>query len=357
MNRLILIGNGFDLAHNLKTSYKNFLSNYWENVINSIINNKQNARYGEFSNEQVTISEQMTVYHNIDDILGFIRKNISLIRFKNEFLKQLTQKQFLENWVDIEFEYFENLKKVKAIPELLLKLNSDMNEIKNLLIKYLKQIDTEVANNDFRLKRKIGKLIYEEFSKQDLTDEVLKNELSLHPNEILFLNFNYTNTESIYDEPSNFPKSDTNNGNLKVSAIHIHGTLENAPDNPLIFGYGDEIDEEYKKLEKQNNATCLDFIKSIAYLNSPNYKELIRFIDSDYYQILIMGHSCGVSDRTLLNTIFEHKNCCSIKPYYYKIDEVNDNYLDLIKNITRNFQNKAVMRERVVNKTYTKTLK
>ena len=25
MNRIILIGNGFDLAHGLKTSYKNFL--------------------------------------------------------------------------------------------------------------------------------------------------------------------------------------------------------------------------------------------------------------------------------------------------------------------------------------------
>jgi hypothetical protein len=305
----------------------------------------------------VTISEQMTNYHSIDNILELIRQNISHIRFKNEFLKQLTKKQFLENWVDIEFEYFENLKKVKTKPELLIKLNSDMNEIKNLLIKYLKQIDIEEANNNFELKRNIGKLIYEDFSKHDLTDEVLKNKFSLHPNEILFLNFNYTNTECLYDEPSKLPKSETKNENLKISTIHIHGTLENAPDNPLIFGYGDEIDEEYKELEKLNNATCLDFIKSIAYLDAPNYKELIRFIDSDYYQILIMGHSCGVSDRTLLNTIFEHKNCCSIKPYYYQIDEANDNYSDLVKNITRNFHNKAIMRERVVNKTYTKALK
>ena len=57
MNRLILIGNAFDLAHNLKTSCKDFLSDYWRNVINKIINNKQNGRHGEFNNEQVTISE------------------------------------------------------------------------------------------------------------------------------------------------------------------------------------------------------------------------------------------------------------------------------------------------------------
>ena len=33
MNRLIIIGNGFDLAHGLPTSYKNFIDDYWGNVI------------------------------------------------------------------------------------------------------------------------------------------------------------------------------------------------------------------------------------------------------------------------------------------------------------------------------------
>lgn len=30
MNRIILIGNGFDLAHGLPTSYKSFIDYYWE---------------------------------------------------------------------------------------------------------------------------------------------------------------------------------------------------------------------------------------------------------------------------------------------------------------------------------------
>ena len=30
MNRIIIVGNGFDLAHGLKTSYKDFISWYWE---------------------------------------------------------------------------------------------------------------------------------------------------------------------------------------------------------------------------------------------------------------------------------------------------------------------------------------
>ena len=32
MNRIILIGNGFDLAHGLKTGYKDFIDSYWDEV-------------------------------------------------------------------------------------------------------------------------------------------------------------------------------------------------------------------------------------------------------------------------------------------------------------------------------------
>jgi hypothetical protein len=69
-----------------------------------------------------------------------------------------------------------------------------------------------------------------------------------------------------------------------------------------------------------------------------------------------MGHSCGNSDRTLLNTIFEHDNCVSIKPYYYEQGDGKDNYLDIIHNISRNFTDMKKMRDRVVNKTYCEPL-
>jgi hypothetical protein len=69
-----------------------------------------------------------------------------------------------------------------------------------------------------------------------------------------------------------------------------------------------------------------------------------------------MGHSCGISDRTLLNTIFEHKNCSSIKIFYHKMEDGTDNYSDVARNISRNFTNKPLMRKRVVNKTECKPL-
>ena len=37
LNRIILIGNGFDLANGLKTSYKYFIDNFWEEEKQKVI--------------------------------------------------------------------------------------------------------------------------------------------------------------------------------------------------------------------------------------------------------------------------------------------------------------------------------
>lgn len=38
MNRIVLIGNGFDLAHGLPTGYVDFINNYWENFSYHVLN-------------------------------------------------------------------------------------------------------------------------------------------------------------------------------------------------------------------------------------------------------------------------------------------------------------------------------
>ena len=155
----------------------------------------------------------------------------------------------------------------------------------------------------------------------------------------MLLNFNYTTIADDYFKP-----------NDRLIINHIHGTL--AASNSVIFGYGDELDEQYKILVNKKENLYLDNIKSIKYLESSNYRRLLSFVNADAFQIYIMGHSCGNSDRTLLNTLFEHKNCVSIKPYYHKRKDGSDNYMDLVQNISRNFTDMKLMRDRVVNKTF-----
>lgn len=175
-----------------------------------------------------------------------------------------------------------------------------------------------------------------------LKDDELPPELLL-PNNIMLLNFNYTHTAQLYLKEGSI-----------FSVNQIHGDLKEP--KSVIFGYGDELDDDYKTIVNKNENKFLGNIKSIKYLEADNYRRLLSFIESEPYQIVIMGHSCGNSDRTLLNTLFEHKNCVSIKPYYYKIDENNDKYIELIQNISRNFTDMKLMRDRVVNKTYCEPL-
>ena len=136
------------------------------------------------------------------------------------------------------------------------------------------------------------------------------------PDNIMLLSFNYTKTASLY-------KTDD------FRANYIHGRLEDS--ESVMFGYGDELDEKFKELQNSGNNDCLYNIKSIKYLESDNYRRVLDFIESDLFQVCIMGHSCGNSDRTLLNTLFEHKNCISIKPYFHEWDDGKTITLNLSK--------------------------
>lgn len=171
----------------------------------------------------------------------------------------------------------------------------------------------------------------------------------LFPEKVFLLNFNYTT----YIE-SNF----RNMSELFVGSCeqeHIHGDLKN--ENSIIFGYGDDSDEMYKKLSDKNDNRFLENDKTVKYLGSARYRNFFGFIESAPFQVCIMGHSCGVSDRTLLSTIFQHENCVSIKPYYYYDKKKNtDDYYEIIKNISRCFDDKKLMRDRVVNKEYCEPL-
>lgn len=160
----------------------------------------------------------------------------------------------------------------------------------------------------------------------------------------MVLNFNYTKTPELYIKDL-----------INAEIVYIHGELNNE-ENPIIFGFGDEMDDDYNEIEKINNNEFLNYIKSINYLRTDNYKKLLRFIEADIFQVFIMGHSCGNSDRTMLNTIFEHDNCGSIKYFYYKPSKDSDDYIEKIQNISRSFSSKIKMRDRIVNKKFSTSL-
>jgi hypothetical protein len=215
-------------------------------------------------------------------------------------------------------------------------LNTDFSYVKSALVDYLQKQETKRTNILPKVIDLLDTIIAEAKTGKDIDD--FTND------RVLFLVFNYTNTEQYYSE---YFKKITNSS---IDCIHIHGELGNK-DNPVIFGYGDEIDENFKHIENLNDNRFLDNVKSINYLLTNNFKRLLDFINANEYQIYIMGHSCGISDRTLLNKLFEHNNCKSINLYYHYKDDGTDDYTNLVQNISRNFNDKSKMREIVVEKT------
>jgi hypothetical protein len=357
MNRILLIGNGFDLAHGLKTSYKDFIDDFWEKRKKNISSCFKEMSVKNFAyiyeDDVITIQSPLPIeklpnfkntsikgygwFKHLQDAgyMGIINnRNIYFeIRHKNAFLEAISEKSSVLNWVDIEEEYYRVLYKCSEdkTDDNVKILNKEFLMIKESLESYLKE---QVAGN-------INKSpIIEQNINSDITlEKILKKPVDDTLYYTLFLNFNYTSTEKMYIQNINSDK-----------VIHIHGELGNHK-NPVIFGYGDDIDEKYKRIEQLNNNEYLTNIKSIKYLETRNYQEMLKFIDVDDYVIYIMGLSCGNSDRTLLNTLFEHKNCLSIKVFFHQRDDQTNDYYDVVRNISRNFTDKSLFRKIVVDKT------
>lgn len=415
MNRLVLIGNGFDIAHGLPTRYEDFINWYWEQRMygfNATMGEHAKVSKDELCSFKILYNDETWStfafshsYFNANPITRkeYVGKEViaSIIGDKQNFetkfspfFEQIIKNIETKGWVDIENEYygllkhyaFDSVMKEESKYLCITSLNHQLNYLKDLLVKYLGYVSSKNKTGKFE---SIEEAIYAPFEEDDISVEGkkyfeehkrywesqesedliaakidkfgldYKNTMRwvrwyrednnkravtypsafLLPDEIMFLNFNYTDTVQNYIKPS-----------YSQSENHIHGDIHDS--RKVIFGYGDELDAKYKELKELNIEGCLSYVKSIRYLEAPNYRKVLTFIESAPFQVLIMGHSCGNSDRTLLNTIFEHSNCVSIKPYYYK-DEDNhvDNYMELVQNISRNFTDMKLMRDRVVNKT------
>ena len=406
MNRIVLIGNGFDLAHGLKTSYKNFIDWYWkdwgEKLLHGLNKTETDGLCSFMIKDNVEVLNWASVFQgwyyrqenplipwNVNDVIHLAKEDKDLCDYwTSPFLQQICKSIETKKWVDIENEYYDLLSKcaLKGNTETTVEvLNQQLHTLQEKLVQYLSLVnktDTKICESIwdkiyspinpkeisvekfFQLKEYIDWCMkqdnsywaskmqrYKEEFDSDYVDNYKKHCHEIYyvdyprpfmlPDHIMLLSFNYTKTVHLY-----------HNQNFFLN--YIHGELDK-PQN-IIFGYGDEIDENYQALKNLNDNGCLCNLKTIKYLETDNYRNALAFMDSAPYQVYIMGHSCGNSDRTLLNTLFEHKNCLSIKPYYYIKEDGTDNYLDIIQNISRNFTDMKLMRDRVVNKTYCEPL-
>jgi hypothetical protein len=342
-NKLVIIGNVFDLAHGLKTSYKNFLDWYickafqefcgYKDYSDSLfeIKNKNKSQTSIFDEKPKTFEE---VFELIN------RNGYQSIEYKSTFFKTLINTFKVNNWIDIECEYFRLLKtyfafsNLKERKEAVYQLNKEFDNLIEQLSLYIEIVNKNLPNTP---KLKISN-----------RNSNLRNIFDAYHNnlEVNFLNFNYTDT--LYTK---YLVSEND-------IIHIHGRVADIKNNPIIFGYGDESDPTYQNIEDSGDNIYLEHLKSFGYFKTGNYHKLLTFIDSAPFTIFIIGHSCGLSDRVLLNEIFEHPNCEKIEIFYHVRSDGNDNLKEITQEISRHFKqhNKNLMRRRITNKNKLKVI-
>src|SRR5690606_6370022 len=340
MNKLILIGNGFDLAHGLKTSYKDFIFWYLDVCFNGA-GLYPNGHFYEDDFVRIEVTEHyrlidlarkagdkgisrflydiglLSKYLNVGkfikhfsasiggdnplserykDVLNLVAHDVI---FKSSFFKKLIHTCLECGWVDIEHEYFKELKSFRDSDNRfdynkVDRVNRDLDYLKAKLEEYLSLQD---AQFDHRSNFQLGKLLGQGFEENDfdpgITDDELRSKLGKDftddkskniKHKAYVLNFNYTNT--FY----NYIREIKGNYFSHIEVNHIHGQLNN-PNNPIIFGFGDENDKEYLFFEEHNNNALFEHVKSYHYLKTSNYRNLIRFLNEDYYQVLVVGHS------------------------------------------------------------------
>ena len=326
MNKLVIIGNGFDLAHGLKTSYSDFVLWYVNKIFKRHDSPKDEDLIKIISNlvceEFESLSQVKERYHI---------SNFELI-FKDYFFKSVYDNACEKRWVDIELEYYKQLKliydKVEKngsgiIPDSykieLVNLNRSFDLIKIELEEYL----TDIVEKNVVIKPEFNAEI-----KVHFINDLIGGDPTITGHQILFLNFNYTATIETYLKM--FSES-------RCKVNYIHGRL-NDKDNPVIFGYGDESDSYYEKMEKLNEDEFLKHLKSNNYHRTSNYRNLFKFLGSDKFNVYVMGHSCGLSDKVLLSSIFEHQNLNEIKLFYYQKDENNNDYLEKTQQLARHIK-------------------
>jgi hypothetical protein len=409
MNRIVILGNGFDIAHGLPTGYRDFINSLQSSFIKLVNDPEQhrrlvdrNAIFFFTTAEAVNIrpgakaykiaietskallswedlNEHVSIIYGPDEIgtaSDIPSKYKAQVSSQNRLIEYAFNESRCKTWGGFENDYRNllvniiNVKREKEKPLIAAKysvekLNSDLKQIIELLYDYLSSIPIpKVLNRNIFLLLMTKPLRTWKDSDRNmfrygltqLTDKKTNTEDKQTDKlgNVLFLSFNYTSTVQKYlFRKENFDAIDNCNGEyhsrnqVATSVRYIHGDLADGTPSSLIFGYGDELDENQSILETLDDE-FLKHIKSVLYTRSPYYREVIDFAEADEFDIVIYGHSCSNTDRTLLNTLFEHNNCVSIQPYLY---DKNDTSIYI--NIYRCFTDKKLMRLRVVDQTNT----
>lgn len=335
--RYLVLGNGFDLAHELRTGYKDFL-------LYAIQRDK--TLYNNFFQN----SESKIQYIGLDERDKYLRDKLEhnvwmtyfVILYRDRIIRG-------ENWIDFEMEISYIIEIFDRKAESKLEYISELKDINNkknnkFLIFYNLYgiLHTEGVED-------VKKHTYSELISNlsdDLNDVILAFEFYLQneveakqisicsPDIIALgkldgvLNFNYTTTlQRLYK------------GFRKVPIHYIHGKVSSEVENNMVLGVNEYWDEEganthtdfniFKKfIQRIMKNTGVDYRKWIYditnnYTKYSSIRNKTDYKDLGLSEVYIFGHSLDISDKDLLEEFFLNENIVVNIFYKNKVHQAN----------------------------------
>ncbi len=344
MNKILLVGNGFDLAHELLTSYNDFLflMQKWDFFILAYKEKKEHGRFERYLVNADSLDNQKI--KKLDEI---IKGNSWVHYFCNCGAE-------IDGWIDFEkeiypvMELFEfvfksdygmdaNVDKIyitaKDINFKLLKISEHWKKYLNFGSKLW--ISKEYGTKEYGvLKKKILKSLKEEFDEFIYAFEIYLHEFVYKNKNIKALkqikdinadyviSFNYTLTEKFYG--------------IKVdNTHHIHGSiredLEQGTSN-MVLGVNAQKDQNldfiyfvkyFQRIQKNTGTVYKKFLENVVYGEVGKITAVPMG-----YELHIYGHSLDVTDEDILKYVIDGARKVYI--YRYSQEDFESKVINLI---------------------------
>ena len=309
---ILILGNGFDLAHGLDTKYDDFLKYYQE-------------KYGTTRSVRVDKSN------------NFLYNNVWAKHFLNKILSG-------DKWIDLENEIYNVIVKLSELPyfkngvsherykDIAFWISKDYGEFNfDEVQRYFRKPEGFYTARDcycVKIKDFVGFLhchlrdFVKEFEKYLIEEEdqkikkMPKFNLRVNSDCISLLNFNYTDTcEQLYKINFNYCSY-----GIKTKAVYVHGKINNEDDCNMVLGThsfdNEQIPVEFNIFKKHHQrhkyGTIEPYQELLNELKYPKKMYIPRFH--------IIGHSLDKTDHNILKHILLAKEKSIINIYYHDED-------------------------------------
>lgn len=324
MANILVTGNGFDLAHGLKTSYSDFINiaitlQYFESI--GVLSLSENSgykiifsledferKYEEFRGCSLFNADKFYNFLKEDSEESFKYIDISLNNYFSQVVSEYKDEKY-ENWQDYEYILEQHINALGFLNYKMDYINNDYTfseyvlELSNIFKRYKATTDNKFQYIQFVKKELLNELNNLKWLLCKYLDQVIDNDYNAH--KFFFnlqlkyvINFNYTDTfKKIYASYRN---------EIELLEIdNIHGSLVDGYEN-LVFGISDVL----KEIDK-NSVMFIEFQKyyqRCAYGSGEKYKKWIKKESLEEINLIYYGHSLSKNDEEVLKFFLKYKN-------------------------------------------------